>query len=68
MNTANTAQKIRDIKKGEYIRLKDSETSPVYIRGDYCRVTKKYSLISFDDINREVLKRGDYVAFIGFTF
>ena len=56
------------VKKGEYIRLKDTPTAPVWIRGDYARGDKKYSIHKFDDVNHESLKKGSTVVYIGFTF
>ena len=60
--------KIKDVPKGEYIRLKESETSPVWVKGEYCRSEKKYSLHKFDDVNHDSLKKGDSLVYIGFTF
>lgn len=59
---------LKSAKRGEYIRLKNSETSAVYIRGDYCRISKKYSLASFNDVNREILKKSDFIVYVDFTF
>ena len=60
--------KIKDIPNGEYFRLKESETSPVWVRGEYCKSEKKYSIHKFDDINHELLKKGDFLVYVGFTF
>lgn len=59
---------IRQLKKGELFRLKDSETAPVWVRGEYIPSEKKFSTHKYDDVNHENLRKGDFVAFIGFTF
>lgn len=59
---------LKSVKKGEFLRLKNSETSPVYIRGGFCRESKKYSLTSFDDVNREILKKSSFIVYVDFTF
>jgi hypothetical protein len=58
---------VRNIKKGEYIKCKpDSKT--VYIKGEYCRTTKKFELIDTNDINRFVYVKGNKICFYGFTY
>lgn len=59
---------ICQLKKGDFFRLKDSETAPVWVRGEYIREVKKYSTHKFDDVNHEVLRKEDCVVFVGFTF
>lgn len=41
---------IKDLKIGEYFKLK--ENGRVYVRSTYNRSTKKYEYYDFDDINR----------------
>ncbi|MGN0043696.1 hypothetical protein [Alistipes indistinctus] len=59
---------IKDLKRGEYFRLTDSDTAPVWVRGEYNREAKKYSTHRFDDVNHERLMRGDRLVRVGFTF
>lgn len=59
---------IKDLKRGEYFRLTDSDTAPVWVRGEYSREAKKYSTHRFDDVNHERLMRGDRLVRVGFTF
>ena len=59
---------LRDVKPGEYVRLKPSPTAPVWIRGEYDRTTKRYSLTKADDVNHESMRKGDLVVYIGFTY
>ena len=53
---------------GEYIKLKDNETSPIWIKGTYDRTTKTYSLYRAIDINAEIFRKSDSFVFIGFTY
>lgn len=59
---------IRQLKKGEFFRLKDSETAPVWVRDEYIPAAKKFSTHKFDDVNHEVLRKGDSVVYVGFIF
>ena len=59
---------IKNLKRGEFFRTTDSDTAPVWIRGNYSREAKKYSTHLFDDVNHERLLRGDKLVFVGFTF
>lgn len=57
---------INECAKGEFIRF--AENGPVYIRGDYDRALKKYSVYKFDDISAERFIKGEKIVFVGFTF
>ena len=59
---------IRKLKRGEYFRLTDSDTAPVWERGEYIREVKKYSTHRFADVNHEQFMRGDRLVRVGFTF
>lgn len=59
--------KLSDCPKGEYLKRKP-ESNKVYIRGDYDRSTKTYSLIDTDDINREIFLKGSTKVFVGFNY
>ena len=61
-------EKIKNLKKGEYFKLKDSETAPVYVRGEYERSTKKYSCYRFDDVSAERFFSGDKEVYDHFEF
>lgn len=60
--------KLKDIKQGELFKLKGTDTSPVWIRGEYIRETDKYSTTRFADSNSERLLSGKTEVYIGFTF
>lgn len=59
---------IKELKKGTYFKFKDSETAPVWVRGEYIREAKKYSCYKFDDVNHEKLTKGSQEVFINFVF
>lgn len=59
--------KMRDIKKGEFFKRK-ADAKKVYIRGEYCRSTRKYIGDDTDDISREILIKGDALVYVGFTY
>lgn len=61
-------QTIRTLKKGEFFRLANGETVTVWVRGEYIREAKKYSVHRFDDVNHERLLDGDRSVFVGFAF
>lgn len=68
-----TSMPVEKVRKGEYIRLKDTETAPVYIRGEYSsldwpRGEGRYECGAFDDISKSrYLKKGT-IVYVGFDF
>jgi len=54
------------VKKGEPIRFKPN--GPVWVRGEYDRSSKTYSVVKFDDINRESYRKGTTEVLVGFIF
>lgn len=63
--------KIRELKQGDYFTLKqidEPKESQVWIRGEYDRSTRTYSVINFSDMNRERCFKGDKEVFTDFTF
>jgi hypothetical protein len=54
-------------KRGEFIRRKPGAPT-VWIRGEYCRASKRYSLVDFNDCNREIFLKKSTPVYIGFTF
>lgn len=66
--SAYTRQSIRELKKGEFFRLRESDTAPVWVRDEYVPALKKISTYKFDDVNHEHLLKGNTIVFTGFTF
>lgn len=59
---------LKELKKGDFFKLKDSDTATVYVRGEYDRSTKTYSCFKFEDVNDERFLKGSKNVFVGFTF
>lgn len=63
-------KKIKDLKNGEFFRLKDSDTSPVWIRGEYDRIDgiNKYLCTKYDDTCHGHHYSGSKDVFVDFEF
>jgi hypothetical protein len=44
---------LKQVKQGEYFRLKDNENAPLWVRNHYDRASKTYSCSKYDDSNHE---------------
>ncbi|MFS2518272.1 hypothetical protein [Bacteroides xylanisolvens] len=64
----SVTKSIGELKKGEFFRLKDSETAPIWVRGGYVPLEKKFSTHKYDDVNHERLCKGETEVYVGFTF
>lgn len=58
---------LRDVKKGAFVRLSDT-TEKTYIKGDYDRASKRFSLIDCDDMNHERFVKADKIVYTDFTY
>ena len=68
MNTNDGyAVKLSAVKAGDYVK-RTASANAVYIRGDYDRASKCYSLIDTEDHCREIFIKGDKIVYIGFTY
>lgn len=64
-------RRIKDLKKGEYFTLNPVEypkENRVWIRGDYERSLKKYSVIKWCDMCHESFMKGDREVYVDFEF
>lgn len=68
VNNMTTQAKLKDIKSGEYFKLKDTESAPVWVRGEYCRTERKFNTFKWTDFNHSRSLKGDTLVFVGFTF
>jgi hypothetical protein len=57
---------IRELKRGDYFKLK--ENGKVYVRGDYDRGSKKYSYSDFFDMMNEHFAKGSKPVIVDFEF
>ena len=67
-NQDHKETKIKNINQGTYFRLKPSDTAPVWVRGEYIPQAKCYSTYKWENINHEVIRRGDKEVYTDFTF
>lgn len=59
---------LRNVKHGDFFRLSNSETAPVWVRGDYNRSSKKFEAYKYDNVNYWNELRGSRVVFVDFEF
>mgnify|MGYP004515512905 FL=1 len=59
---------LRNVKHGEFFRLENSETAPVWVRGDYNRSSKKFECYKYYDVNYWNEFRGSRIVFVDFEF
>jgi ribosomal protein L31E len=59
--------KLKDLAKGEFIKRKPT-AKKVYIKGEYDRGSKTYSVYDTDDINSEIFLRGTTKVWAGFIY
>jgi hypothetical protein len=58
---------LKDTKKGDLVKLLKGSKA-VYVRGDYVRGLRKYSLARYDDINAERFVKGSTEVTTDFEF
>lgn len=59
---------LRNVKRGDFFRLANSETAPVWVRGDYNRSSKKFEAYKYYDVNYWNEFRGSRIVFVDFEF
>lgn len=62
---------VKELKKGDMFTFKqidEPKDSQVWIRDEYDRMSRKYLVICFNDINRQRLIKGDTNVYTEFTF
>lgn len=65
------AKRLKELKKGDYFTLKPVEyaqDNEVWVRGEYDRSSRKYSIYKFSDINHESFKSGNTKVYTDFIF
>lgn len=60
--------KLRKTNQGQYFRLKDEETAPIWVRGEYVCKEGKYFCAKLDDCKHKKLINPTQDIYIGFTF
>lgn len=59
---------IKQVKKGQFFRLTESESAPVWVRGYYVPSERKYEAYKFDDTNHESFLKPDRNVYTDFEF
>ena len=59
---------LRNVKHGDFFRLANSETAPVWVRGDYNRDSKKFEAYKYNDVSYWNEFRGSRIVFVDFEF
>lgn len=59
--------RLKDLRKGEFVK-KTPGSKKVYRKGEYDRTYKAFRLNDQDDINRDVLVKGNAEVWVGFTY
>jgi hypothetical protein len=54
---------IKELKYNDTFRWRDSEKSPIWVRGTYVREIRKYSCYRYDDVNHEAFLDGTKQVF-----
>lgn len=62
------AVELKQVKEGEFFRLKESDTAPVWVKGYYYRPDKVFEAYQFGDANKETFLKGSRLVFIDFEF
>lgn len=55
---------LNNVKKGAYFRVTNRENAPLYIRGEYCRELKKFSVSPYNDVNKECFHKSILVVYV----
>lgn len=58
---------LRNVKPGDFVRRKP-DAKKTYVNGSYDKASKTFSLIDFDDVNREIFIKASTTVYIGFDF
>lgn len=55
---------VKAVKKGDYFRLSNNESAPLWVRGYYYAPDKVYECYKYDDVNHEAFYKGTKKVFI----
>ena len=63
-----TCKQVRDVKRGEYFKLRPTDTATVWVRDEYDRTCKKYIGIDTEDINHYTFLAPNRYVYTDFTY
>lgn len=55
---------VKQVKPGDFFRLKDDENSPLWVRSIYDRTSKRYCIYKYDDVNHFLSVKGDRKVYL----
>ena len=55
---------VKEVKKGDFFRLSNNESAPLWVRGYYYSPDKVYECYKYDDVNHEAFYKGTKKVFI----
>lgn len=59
---------LRNVRQGDFFRLANSETAPVWVRGEYNRCSRKYEGYKYYDVNHWKEFSGSRIVYVDFEF
>lgn len=59
---------LRRVRVGEFFRLSESESAPVWVRDEYNRSSRKYEAYKYDNVNHWGEFKGTRLVYVDFTF
>lgn len=59
---------MRRVNRGEFFRLANSESAPVWVRDDYNRSSKKFEAYKYDNVNYWSEFKGSRLVYVDFVF
>lgn len=66
--TSYKETQVNKVNQGTYFKLRPTETAPVWVRGEYDKVSKTYSCYKYENTNHEKFLKGNREIYINFTF
>ena len=55
---------LRNVKEGDFFRLADNESAPLWVRGYYERSERKFEVYKYDNVNHESFMRGSRTVYV----
>lgn len=59
---------IKNLNKGDFFKLSEKANGKVYVRGNYVRENKMYSIYEYEDTNKERFIKGTKKVYTNFEY
>ena len=66
--TDKNMKTLKNVKKGDFFRLNDTEKAPVWVKGDYLRSEKAYECYKYEDCMHVSNFRGTRIVHTEFEY